>query len=1039
MKTVKCTLVSVLILLSFQLLAQISPPVPPRIGDPIDFYKFNDTNWTSVHGFAPCSYSSIESVPGWGTNLAMRIAGSGPAWLQYNYIDVSTNGSQTNLTLPEGAITFWVRPLWSNTNIGGTGPGVPARLIELGAFTEQGNSGWFSLLLDEDGTMLSLGLQSNQYTAVPIQAPISWESNTWHFVVLNYTTTNLQLFLDGQLAASTNSGLPFWPSDTVLTNGIFIGSDSSGANLAQADFAYIRAYDWAILDSMIASQYNRVFNNYLQESQGMNRMMRFGFNEFMSSQMITPTNPLSLSVSLTGTNATLAIVGGTAGILYDLFYTTNLVGTNAFQASWAWLTKINSSQSYSLNNQPPPIFYALGTPDDSDGDGLPDAYEVIVSKTDPNNSTNSSSGGGIAPQVSITGPLPNMAVSGASFMLRGTISDPYSQVIVIGNGYESKAVLDEFGNFFLENAPADIGDLQIITINARGDAWTNLLNITSIPLNVTLSIPSGNSIFESTWTNFTLYIDPNAQLLEFNENTIEEFASSNELESLYSLSSMQINEVFVNGISASNIYGNFWSVPLLQVPELDEPLFPLTVVVDSSDGWIYKSVNVERPRKIRLFQLSYHKDYSNYWNSLDSYNYVTVKIEESIEWNIAGGGSGTYIYTELLEQIYPMPPLLMRQNVRHTVWYPYLKGGRSITSSIDNWEGPGTTSYYTNIISQWEYPRWDDSDLYPRTEPHYVTADYTVDYEYGSEQKPYRLHNRVKIDSKATLYANNLPLNTRWNVYCISNSEYDFLTNCMADPTLLVNTQLTALTLNGEKPDKNAVVYQRITNHQQAIEWLTTQPAAKNILHLDAAPPVKFYFTVTRHPNLLKSDLVDLEGLVFSETRRRLKEVNDPPNPYNVYNDDVPFYAEFKIVPCKTPYGTFPALWQGENYTDPKYEVIEHYDDLNRLSSATFSNLKQVKRIGLVVAQTSDQGIPGITYRDFTHEPGDDLGTLFHEIGHIIHLSHRDLVVNGTIPNPGNDPRAFMRAGSGPDRDAININEAAAFGNYPNSILNERR
>jgi hypothetical protein len=395
MKTVKCTLVSVLIsvlLNALQLLAQISPPVPPRIGDPIDFYRFNDTNWTSAHGFAPCSFSGIEGVTGWGTNLAMRIAGSGPAWLQYNYIDVSTNGSQTNLTFPEGALTFWVRPLWSGTNIdGGTGPGVPGRLIELGAFTEQGNGGWFSLFLDEDGTTLSLGVQSNQYTAVPIQAPISWESNTWHFLVLNYTSTNLQLYLDGQLAASATNGLPFWPGDTVLTNGLFIGSDSSGANLANADFAYIRAYDWAILEPMIASQYNRVLTNYLQENLGMHLFVGFGI-QFWENAMESGTNGLSLSIALEDNKAILTVSGGQSGILYDLYYATNLLGSNATESAWTWLSSVSSGQRYYWPNQPSPVYYMLGTPLDSDSDGLPNAFEMLVSHSQTNNADSDADG-----------------------------------------------------------------------------------------------------------------------------------------------------------------------------------------------------------------------------------------------------------------------------------------------------------------------------------------------------------------------------------------------------------------------------------------------------------------------------------------------------------------------------------------------------------------------------------------------------------------------------------------------------------------------
>ena len=81
---------------------------------------------------------------------------------------------------------------------------------------------------------------------------------------------------------------------------------------------------------------------------------------------------------------------------YDLFYTTNLIGTNANKATWTWLTNVCTGQIFDLYNQPSPIFYILGGPDDSDEDGLTDAYELLVTKTDPNNHDTGDTGVGDA-------------------------------------------------------------------------------------------------------------------------------------------------------------------------------------------------------------------------------------------------------------------------------------------------------------------------------------------------------------------------------------------------------------------------------------------------------------------------------------------------------------------------------------------------------------------------------------------------------------------------------------------------------------------
>jgi hypothetical protein len=67
----------------------------------------------------------------------------------------------------------------------------------------------------------------------------------------------------------------------------------------------------------------------------------------------------------------------------DIFSTTNLSGgTNA---QWFWLERGPSCATYQYTNQSPSqSYYILGTMLDSDGDGLTDAYEKLVSKTNPN-------------------------------------------------------------------------------------------------------------------------------------------------------------------------------------------------------------------------------------------------------------------------------------------------------------------------------------------------------------------------------------------------------------------------------------------------------------------------------------------------------------------------------------------------------------------------------------------------------------------------------------------------------------------------------
>jgi hypothetical protein len=87
-----------------------------------------------------------------------------------------------------------------------------------------------------------------------------------------------------------------------------------------------------------------------------------------------------------GWTVTFDIQGGTNGLLYDVFTTTNLSGNSITNSPWTWLERGPTCSTYQYTNQPGTYaFFVLGTPQDSDGDGLTDAFERFVTKTDPNN------------------------------------------------------------------------------------------------------------------------------------------------------------------------------------------------------------------------------------------------------------------------------------------------------------------------------------------------------------------------------------------------------------------------------------------------------------------------------------------------------------------------------------------------------------------------------------------------------------------------------------------------------------------------------
>ena len=385
-------------------IAQTMPPGYTPLPTPLDSWSFYDiTNWTDDLGDAPVSFTNIISSD-LGDGRSLDVDTNIPAWIDYNIYEPTTGA--TNLTVKTGSITFWYAPNWTTTN---GGPAQWAELIDVGEWTSNSSYGYWGFSIDPSGSNVLFLSQDGLGDTYGLYSPISWTTNYFHYIALTYSSTNVSLYLDGLLATNDPDGLGIWPDATVLSNGVFFGSDMNGDDQAQGLFNTIQTYS----SNFDSGTIQRIFN-----SQNYYNLMPQDA-QFMGSGSSNPSTNSTAPDAITGagylqwdgTNAncasstngdnvwitnlvvtpssnglmdvTFSIDGGTNGWLYDVFATGQLE-IPLSSGTWSWMGQGLSCNTYTIPNvNSTYCFLILGTPWDSDNSDLTDAYQLLVSKTDP--------------------------------------------------------------------------------------------------------------------------------------------------------------------------------------------------------------------------------------------------------------------------------------------------------------------------------------------------------------------------------------------------------------------------------------------------------------------------------------------------------------------------------------------------------------------------------------------------------------------------------------------------------------------------------
>ena len=216
------------------------PSLPPYPEANLNFWRFDEDRWLIEPRTAPLAVVNPDYVESW-SGSALRMAGPNRA-----LVVLPERSKDDTLNLPmnqPGSIRFWFVPEWTSANAGGGGPGWPATLFEIGAWSGQDAVGWWTPQIDSIGTLIHFIARDNRGETIVLSAAISWTVGQWHQLTLAWDPEGeTRLYLDGLFAAAGAGVTMDRLTSFGGTRGLSLGGDVHGERLAQGRFEEVYTF-----------------------------------------------------------------------------------------------------------------------------------------------------------------------------------------------------------------------------------------------------------------------------------------------------------------------------------------------------------------------------------------------------------------------------------------------------------------------------------------------------------------------------------------------------------------------------------------------------------------------------------------------------------------------------------------------------------------------------------------------------------------------------------------------------------------------------
>ncbi len=222
---------------------EIEDGTDPLDPDSVEFvrlghWKFDEASMVGETGQMPLENVGTTNVPSFA-GLALAHKPSEPKSI-LRYRDVEPNGSP-NFNLRNGAFRFWFKPNWGS----GEGPGETARLLTVGESAQDASQGFWGVSINASGNEIRFVSQAGGKEKKHVVAPIDWEANRWHKILVTYTPTFTAIEVDDERLPNAGNGMTVVPSKSVReSDGLTIGSARDGTKPAKGAFEELETFNY---------------------------------------------------------------------------------------------------------------------------------------------------------------------------------------------------------------------------------------------------------------------------------------------------------------------------------------------------------------------------------------------------------------------------------------------------------------------------------------------------------------------------------------------------------------------------------------------------------------------------------------------------------------------------------------------------------------------------------------------------------------------------------------------------------------------------